>query len=127
MPFNKDDYTKPPFTNGAMFTAGETDLIEKVQGELQKIAEDLGTQSLTDPVIYGYNTYPERWDKGGWINGDTASQCWSYQPVEEFNPELPAEESKERTRTREEVVPPAADKEIVSKEEGAVVEEGGAK
>ncbi|MFC9727576.1 MULTISPECIES: hypothetical protein [Bacillus cereus group] len=127
MPFNKDDYTRPPFTNGAMFTAEETDLIKRVQGELQKIAEDLGIQGLTDPVIYGYNTYPERWDKGEWINGDTASQCWSYQLVEEFNPEPPAGQSKEGTRTQEEVVTLAADKEMVSKEEGAVVEEGGAK
>ncbi|HHB2481315.1 TPA: hypothetical protein ACORDH_002766 [Bacillus cereus] len=122
MPFNKDDYTKPPFTNGVMFTVEETELIEKVQGELQKVAEDLGAQGLTDPVIYGYNTYPERWDKGEWINGDTASQCWSYQPEEPEVIEPPVEE----TETEEEVTTPV-EKEVVSEEKGAVAEEGGAK
>ncbi|MFJ8247290.1 hypothetical protein [Peribacillus asahii] len=100
MPFNADDYTKAPFGSGIMFDpATEETEILYVQSELKEIAEEQGVSILVDEVIYAYNSYPDRWDKGEWINGDTAEFCWAYQPVEEVieeeSTELPAEEPTE--------------------------------
>lgn len=90
MPFNKTDYTKPPFIEGLMFDPEtEEDIILKVQLELQKVANDMRQDYYTIYVLNNYNSYPERWDKGEWINGDTAEFCWYYIPEVVETPEVP--------------------------------------
>lgn len=88
MPFNKDDYTKPPFTNGLMFDpeTEETEIVY-VREELKNIATALGVSSMVDQVIWDYNSYPDRWDTGEWINGDTANFCWNYMTEDEMSQE----------------------------------------
>lgn len=83
MPFNSTDYKQPPFVNGLMFDPEtEEETILYVQQELKLVAEEIGETTMCDQVIWTYNSYPDRWDLGEWINGDTASFCWSYQTEE---------------------------------------------
>lgn len=112
MPFNLTDYSKPPYINGLMFDpATEEDLILYVQAELKKVAEEVGETTMCDAVIWTYNSYPDRWDKGEWINGDTANFCWSYQTedIYEYPIEDPVEEPViEETETEPPVEEPVA-------------------
>lgn len=106
MAFNKNDYTKPPFTNGLMDLTVEECLY--VQAELKEVAQSLGVDYYTYDVLLGYCTYPERWEAGEWINGDTAEYCFYYvapeveQPVEE-EPVEPTEPDVQPEETTEEV------------------------
>lgn len=94
MPYNKDDYSKAPFANGIMFDPEtEEKEILFIQSELVRVAEEIGVDILTDEVHYGFNTYPERWDNGEWINWDTTAFCWSYMTEEDYFEEMPYEET----------------------------------
>jgi hypothetical protein len=105
MPFNADDYTKAPFANGLMFdpTTEETEVLY-VQDELKDIAQEISQDYYSMELQNRYNTYPDRWEKGEWINGDTAEFCFYYQPqpVEETPAEEPTEEPTEEQPVEEE-------------------------
>jgi hypothetical protein len=110
MPFNADDYTKAPFANGLMFDpATEETEILYVKEELKEVAEGLGQDFYSMEVQNGYNTFPERWEAGEWINGDTAEFCFYFepQPVEEEPIEEPTEEQPVEEEVPVEEEPPA--------------------
>jgi hypothetical protein len=107
MPFNKDDYTKPPYTNGLMDLTEEEILY--IQAELKEIAESLGVTDFVYDVLLKYNSFPNRWDKGEWINQDTAVYCF-YYVAPETEEEIPVGDNPieepiptESTETEEEI------------------------
>jgi hypothetical protein len=82
MPFNKDDYTQPPFTNGIMTLTN--DECVKVKNKCQEIKDAYEpTQGNPEPTtIYVVSSYNESNSYQEGINGDT------YDVVERYNPEV---------------------------------------
>lgn len=82
MPFNADDYTQPPFTNGVMTLTH--DECVKVKNKCQEIKDAYEpTQGNPEPtMLYVVSTYNESNNYQEGINGDT------YDATERYNPEV---------------------------------------
>jgi hypothetical protein len=82
MPFNSDNYTQPPFTNGIMTLTN--DECVKVKNKCQEIKDayvyDSNYPSPT--MLYVVSTYNESNNYQEAINGDT------YEVLERYNPEV---------------------------------------
>jgi len=82
MPFNADDYTQPPFTNGIMTLTN--DECVKVKDKCQEI-KDAYKSSPANPdpsMMYVVSAYNESNNFKEGINGDT------YNTLEKYNPEV---------------------------------------